>query len=120
MYIHSLFPAPVFYCGLLITAANLSLYAQIIFAVIKAQESGELNKLLESSDPLNRHLQAEQYGITMRIALATPLWWVWRSISAWRAQFRLLNRSKNQSWGHKTSHGWAVNLEVELDNTAAA
>jgi glycosyltransferase XagB len=110
-YIHGLFPTPVFYAGLLATAANFSFYLQKIFGVIKAQEQGEGNP---ATDVLSRHMQKEQYGITCRIAIGTPFWWAWRSVSAWRAGLRLLSPKNNHSWGHKTPHGEATELEARL------
>jgi len=110
-YIHGLFPLPVFYVGLLAFAANFSFYLQKIFGVIKAQEQGEVNP---ATDPLSRHKQKEQYGITRRIAFGTPFWWAWRSASAWRAWIRLLSPKNNHSWGHKTPHGEATELEAQL------
>jgi len=110
-YIHGLFPAPIFYIGLLVGAANFSVFLQSIFAVLKAQEMSEREDI---TDPLSAHRQGEQYGITLRVALATLPWWVWRSISAWRATFRLLRPKNNLSWTKKTPHGAAGELEEQL------
>jgi cellulose synthase/poly-beta-1,6-N-acetylglucosamine synthase-like glycosyltransferase len=89
--IESLFPAPIFYLGvLLILVGNLLLFFQLLAAC----------------------LLREGFG-SVKYMLLVPVWWLFTSYSAVRALPELLKRTSRHRW-HKTEHGHDLAKEGHL------
>jgi cellulose synthase/poly-beta-1,6-N-acetylglucosamine synthase-like glycosyltransferase len=87
--IEALFPAPLFYVGLLLlVGGNLLLFYQLVIAC----------------------LHRESYG-TVRYLLLVPLWWAFTSWSAYRVLLEVARPSTRHVW-HKTPHGHDLSKEL--------
>jgi cellulose synthase/poly-beta-1,6-N-acetylglucosamine synthase-like glycosyltransferase len=117
-FIDGLFPAPVFYAGVLVAVAgNAVLFAQKLVTPLRQQERSERVPAGTRQHPLAGYLHEQEYGLTLRLLL-TPVWWAFTSISAFRALRKLLTRSQRSAWD-KTPHGHALAIEIELDGSPA-
>lgn len=86
--IESLFPAPLFYCGvILLVAGNLLLFYQLVVAC----------------------LYRDGYG-TVKFLFLTPLWWAFTSWSAYQVLWELARPSTRHKW-NKTPHGHDLDKE---------
>ena len=115
-YIHSLFPPVIFYAGL--TAAgvgNLLLFLQLLLVILNQQEDSEASTV--DGGALCKHMQEQQYGLIPRLFL-TPLWWLFTSLSAYRAVRKLLTPGLRSAWD-LSAHGHHANLEAELELQAS-
>jgi glycosyltransferase XagB len=128
-FIESLFPAPVFYAGILIAVAgNAVLFCQKLITPLRQQQAtpppaglalvgpavGSLvgSPAGSARHPLAEYLREQEYGLTARL-LFMPAWWAFTSVSASRALRKLLLPSGRSHWD-KTPHGHALETELEL------
>jgi cellulose synthase/poly-beta-1,6-N-acetylglucosamine synthase-like glycosyltransferase len=118
-FIESLFPAPVFYAGILVAiAGNALLFGQKIVTPLRQQQQSRpatSAPAAPGSHPLGEYLRGQEFGLTPRLLL-TPVWWAFTSVSASRALRKLLTPSGRSSWD-KTPHGHALETELELVGT---
>lgn len=118
IFIDKLFPAPVYYVGMLVTVVgNLILYFQKLVTPIRRQQETHVSSQKPGQHPLASYLSAQEYGLTARLLL-TPLWWAFTSFSAYRALRKLLIPSQRSHWD-KTPHGHALATEAELEQSRA-
>jgi cellulose synthase/poly-beta-1,6-N-acetylglucosamine synthase-like glycosyltransferase len=118
-FIDSLFPAPVYYVGMLVTVAgNLILYFQNLVIPLRRQQETRVRSQKPGQHPLASYLSAQEYGLTARLLL-TPLWWAFTSLSAYRALRKLVIPSQRSHWD-KTPHGHALATEAELEGSRVA
>jgi cellulose synthase/poly-beta-1,6-N-acetylglucosamine synthase-like glycosyltransferase len=118
-FIGGLFPAPVFYAGILVAiAGNAVLFCQKLITPLREQQQSELVPDGTGQHPLAKYLHQQEYGLTSRL-LFTPLWWAFTSVSACRALRKLLIRSQRSAWD-KTPHGHALAKEAELEAAGLA
>ena len=112
-FIDQLFPAPVFYAGILVAVAgNAVLFAQKLFTPLRQQQQPGPARGTPGYHPLAGYLREQEYGLTVRL-LFTPLWWGFTSVSAVQAMHRLLAPSRRSAWD-KTPHGHALDTEIAL------
>jgi glycosyltransferase XagB len=112
-FIESLFPAPVFYAGILVAVAgNAVLFGQKLITPLRQQEASALRQPGAAQHPLAAYQGEQEYGLTVRL-LFTPAWWAFTSVSASRALRKLLLPSGRSHWD-KTTHGHALATELEL------
>jgi cellulose synthase/poly-beta-1,6-N-acetylglucosamine synthase-like glycosyltransferase len=121
-FIESLFPAPVFYAGILVAVAgNAVLFCQKLITPLRQQEAARapagLALVGSGRHPLAQYLREQEYGLTPRLLL-TPAWWAFTSVSAGRALRKLLMPSGRSHWD-KTTHGHALQTELELAGPAS-
>jgi len=118
-FIEQLFPAPVYYAGMLVAVVgNLVLFFQKLITPLRQQQQTQSRSRETGWHPLSDYLGLQEYGLTIRLLL-TPLWWAFTSISAYRALRKLLIPSQRSHWD-KTPHGHALETEAELERSAAA
>jgi cellulose synthase/poly-beta-1,6-N-acetylglucosamine synthase-like glycosyltransferase len=117
-FIDKLFPAPVYYVGMLVTmAGNLILYFQKLVTPLRRQQETRVRSAEPGQHPLASYLSEQEYGLTPRLLLI-PLWWAFTSLSAYRALRKLLIPSQRSHWD-KTPHGHALATEAELERSRA-
>jgi hypothetical protein len=117
-FIDKLFPAPVYYVGMLVTVVgNLILYFQTVVTPLRRQQETHVRSRKSGQHPLASYLSAQEYGLTARLLL-TPLWWAFTSFSAYRALRKLLIPSQRSHWD-KTPHGHTLATEAELERSRA-
>ena len=118
-FIEQLFPAPVYYAGMLVAVVgNLVLFFQKLITPLRQQQQTQARSQEPGRHPLSDYLGLQEYGLTIRLLL-TPLWWAFTSISAYRALRKLLIPSQRSHWD-KTPHGHALETEAELERSSAA
>jgi hypothetical protein len=117
-FINQLFPAPVYYAGMLVAVGgNLVLYFQKLATPLRRQQEAYTSSQISGRHPLADYLSLQEYGLTARLLL-TPVWWAFTSVSAYRALRKLLIPSQRSHWD-KTPHGHAMATEAELEGSAA-
>jgi glycosyltransferase XagB len=117
VFINTLFPAPVYYAGMLVAVVgNLALYFQNLTTPLRRQQETHISSQAPEQHPLAGYLSLQEYGLTARLLL-TPLWWAFTSISAYRALRKLLIPSQRSHWD-KTPHGHAMATEAELERSS--
>jgi glycosyltransferase XagB len=118
VFIDKLFPASVFYAGMLVAVVgNLVLYVQKLITPLRRQQETDVHSQTLGQHPLGGYLSLQEYGLTARLLL-TPLWWAFTSVSAYRALRKLLVPSQRSHWD-KTPHGHALATEAELERSPA-
>ena len=116
LFIDKLFPAPVYYVGMLVTVVgNLVLYFQALVTPLRRQQEAQVRSQQPGHHPLASYLSEQEYGLTARLLL-TPFWWAFTSFSAYRALRKLLIPSQRSHWD-KTPHGHALPTEEELERS---
>jgi cellulose synthase/poly-beta-1,6-N-acetylglucosamine synthase-like glycosyltransferase len=116
-FINQLFPAPVYYAGMLVAVAgNLILYFQKLITPVRRQQTATRSQTA-GQHQLAGYLSLQEYGLTVRLLL-TPVWWTFTSISVYRALCKLISPSKRSHWD-KTPHGHALAIEVKLGLSTA-
>jgi len=119
VFIEKLFPAPVYYAGMLVAVVgNLVLFFQNLITPLRRQQETQTRSQEPGRHSLSDYLGLQEYGLTMRLLL-TPLWWAFTSISAYRALRKLLIPSQRSHWD-KTPHGHALETEAQLERSPAA
>ncbi|MGH3217976.1 MAG: glycosyltransferase [Streptosporangiaceae bacterium] len=117
-FINQLFPAPVYYAGMLVAVGgNLVLFFQKLATPLRRQQEAYTSSQIPGRHPLAGYLSLQEYGLTARLLL-TPVWWAFTSISAYRALRKLLIPSQRSHWD-KTPHGHAMATEAELEGSPA-
>jgi glycosyltransferase XagB len=117
-FIDKLFPAPVYYVGMMVTVVgNLILYFQTVLTPLRRQQETHVRSQNSGQHPLASYLNVQEYGLTARLLL-TPLWWAFTSFSAYRALRKLLIPSQRSHWD-KTPHGHTLATEAELERSRA-
>ncbi len=118
-YIEHLFPAPVYFPGMLVfLIGNFVLLYQIILApVIQQDEAEKAAKPAFAENILESNRQQEEYGLVFPL-LFIPLFWMFTSSSAYRALRKLLTPSLRSHWD-LTKHGHAREQLAELQQQAA-
>lgn len=116
-FIYGLFPAAIFYAGIVVAAlGNCLLFFQKLVAIAQYQEHAEIST--EDVGALGADLKNQVYGLVPRLLL-TPAWWAFTSVSAYQALIELLRPSKRSTW-QLTPHGHDVDREDELELRATA
>lgn len=119
MFIDKLFPAPVYYSGMLVAVVgNLVLFFQNLIAPLRRQQETQANAQPSGLHSLANYLGVQEYGLTVRLLL-TPFWWAFTSVSAYRALRKLLIPSQRSHWD-KTPHGHALAIEAQLGLSTAS
>jgi cellulose synthase/poly-beta-1,6-N-acetylglucosamine synthase-like glycosyltransferase len=114
VFIEGLFPAPVYYVGMvLFLGGNFFLYYQKMLTVIRQQQAAEA-QVSAAEHRLQTHLHKQLYGLTIRISF-TPVWWAFTSVSVFRGLRRLLIPSQRSAWD-KTVHSVAVEEQLDTIN----
>jgi hypothetical protein len=113
-YIEALFPAPVYYAGMMVAlVGNAVLFYQTLTTPIVRQRQSELADEAAGQHALGSYLSQQEYGLAFLLLFA-PLWWAFTSISAYRAVRKLLTPSQRSHWS-KTPHGHALATEAEIE-----
>lgn len=106
LYIEGLFPDPLYYTAMAIAIfGNAALLVQKLVTPLRMQQDPTFKRL-------EVPMQQAQYGL-VKFLLATPLWWVFTTLSAYKALFELLNRHKRSYW-NKTVHSHTVDQETAM------
>jgi hypothetical protein len=118
-YIQNLFPAPVYYLGMLaFLFGNAILLLQVLLApVVQQEESEGLAKVTKTEHFLAANRQKEEYGLVLPL-LFIPVFWMFTCLSAYRALRKLLTPSLRSHWD-LTAHGHARDELTELQTAAA-
>ena len=112
-FVDRLFPAPVYYAGMMVMlVGNALLFYQKLITPLARQQRSELAVGEPSQHALGAYLSEQEYGLAFRL-LFTPVWWVFTSVSSYRAVRKLLARSQRSHWD-KTPHGHAMATEADI------
>lgn len=118
VFIDKLFPAPVYYAGLLVAVVgNLVLFFQKLATPLRQQQETQAHSQRPGRHSLSDYVGLQEYGLTVRLLL-TPMWWAFTSVSAYRALRKLLIPSQRSHWD-KTPHGHALETEAKLERSSA-
>jgi cellulose synthase/poly-beta-1,6-N-acetylglucosamine synthase-like glycosyltransferase len=106
LYIEGLFPDPLYYTAMAIAIfGNGALLLQKLVTPLRMQQDPSFNTLKVP-------MQEAQHGL-VKFLLLTPLWWMFTTLSAYKALFELVNPRKRSYW-NKTAHSYAVGEEADM------
>jgi len=117
-YIERLFPASVYFPGMLVFLfGNAILLFQVLLAPVVQQEEAEAStETAQTEHFLAANRQQEEYGLVLPL-LFIPLFWLFTCTSAYRALRKILTPSLRSHWD-LSIHGHASDKLTQLQTAA--